>query len=316
MHSKVSVAIPTYNRLAYLKECLRSVMGQTFRDFSVYVFDNASSEPVKEAVKEFGDPRIRFIGSERNTGPTGNINRILRYPFNSEYLIIFHDDDTMHPKILEKEAAFLDVHKEAVFVVSGFRQVSGETIRRFQDLGAEEIPFVVYQNQREFVGAVAKWLRYAFNSAMYRTAFLRSAQMNFERFSDFADVAFLSEMSKKGPCAFLNAPLVNYRMHAQQDSRDMKETYETGAIELLRLYGKILPLHGYAPNFLLRAYASINRGLPDFAVFMRKCRQEKVLRYRDFLFLDTRGAVSLASIILKNKKIIDVARWMRNLLRP
>lgn len=312
MRKKISVAIPTYNRLAYLKECIRSILNQTFQDFEIFVFDNASDEPVEEELKKLADSRIHFIRNERNVGSAENHNRIFRYPFESEYLVVFHDDDAMHPKMLEVGKNLLDKYKDAVFVVSDLRHVSGENINQFNDIDEVKIIALIYQNQVEFVSAVMKWLRYAFSSAMYRVEAFQGAQMDFDRFSDFADLAFLSELSKKGPSIFLKAKLVNYRVHPQQDSRDLKETYAKGAIEILRFYNEILPSSRFSINFLLRTYANINRGFADFMGFITRCRQQKVLRYRDFLLLDRRGAVSLLSIILRNKKIIEKARWLRN----
>lgn len=315
MNSKVSVAIPTYNRTAYLKECIQSVLSQTFQDFSVFVFDNASEEPVEELLKGFGDPRIHFVGNEKNIGSAGNINRILNHAFASEYLVIFHDDDAMHPKMLELEAKFLDARQDAAFVVSDLRHVKGDDMLRFQSVSGDAVAFTLYKNQLEFVNAITNWLRYAFDSAMYRVSALQDARMDFERFSDFADLAFLVEVSQKGGCGFLKAPLVNYRVHPAQDSKALKKTYENGALEILRLYGKILPMHRFAPNFLLRTYASINKGFFDCVRFLKKCHAQGVLRYRDFFFLDAWGFASLFSIVLKSKTVLEAARWIKNLSR-
>ena len=104
----MSIAIPTYNRLNYLKECINSILNQTFQDFSIFVFDNASDQPVEEELKKFNDKRIHFIGNDKNIGNAENTNRIFSYPFQSEYLIIFHDDDLMHPRMLELQTSFLD----------------------------------------------------------------------------------------------------------------------------------------------------------------------------------------------------------------
>jgi len=325
MKNKVSIAIPTYNRPGYLKQALQSILGQTFQDFSVYVFDNASEEPIEKLVEELGDPRIHFVGNDKNIGSSGNINRILNYPFESKYLVIFHDDDAMHPNMLKLETAFLDAHKNMVFVVSDLQHVSGDAIFQWKDFREENISSATYRNQCEFVCAVMRWVRYAFNSAMYRVEYLKNDRMNFERFSDFADLAFLVEVSQRGSSGFLGAPLVNYRIHPQQDSKDLKDSYRDGAIELLRFYKEIVFASGsrevqelfkkYAPNFLLRTYANINKGIGGFTQFIKKCREDNIVQYYDFRRIDTRGAVSLASIVLGNKKVIDAARWAKNLLQ-
>ena len=139
MSKKLSIAIPTYNRLSYLKECIKSILDQSFQDFSIFVFDNASNEPVEEELKKLNDRRIHFIGNSKNIGQGGNINRILAYPFESEYLVIFLDDDAMHPKMLELETSFLDAHDDIAFVVSDFRTVSDKTIHNFPSFAKNQI---------------------------------------------------------------------------------------------------------------------------------------------------------------------------------
>jgi glycosyltransferase involved in cell wall biosynthesis len=322
MSKKVSVAIPTYNRLGYLKECLDSIVNQTFQDFDIFVFDNASDEPVEKELQKFQDPRIHFIGHKENVGSAGNINRILQYEFDSEYVLIFHDDDTMHPKMLEIETSFLDTHKNVGFVVADLHHVMGEDMRFFPQIDKDAISFVLYQSQQEFVGkAIMQWRRYAFNSAMYRRQALQEGRLDFDRFSDFADVAFLVDIAKKGPSAFLDAQLVNYRLHAEQDSQGAKESYEQGALELLRFFFTFFSsanskdkkvLHQFALNFLLRSSAHMNKGFLHFVRFFQKARAQGFVVYRDFAYIDVRGFISLVSVLLHNKKIIDAARWTRN----
>ena len=100
MH-RISIAIPTYNRKDYLKKCIESILSQSFSDFKIYVFDNCSDYNIEKFINDFSDTRIELIKSPQNLGNIGNFERIYNYDFPSEYLVIFHDDDTMHPKFLE-----------------------------------------------------------------------------------------------------------------------------------------------------------------------------------------------------------------------
>ncbi|NOR40074.1 MAG: glycosyltransferase, partial [Gammaproteobacteria bacterium] len=42
--SRVTVAVPTWNRSGLLKICLESILAQDYEDFCVVVLDNASSD--------------------------------------------------------------------------------------------------------------------------------------------------------------------------------------------------------------------------------------------------------------------------------
>ena len=324
MSKKLSIAIPTYNRLAYLKECINSILNQTFQDFSIFVFDNASDEPVEKELKKINDKRIHFIGNDKNIGPANNINRILSYPFKSKYLTIFHDDDSIHPRMLELQTSFLDANNDIVFVVSGFNRVSNKNSHNFKKLTDDKIEYFIYKNNYEFVKVIMSWAGFAFDSAMYRKEVIGESRLNFDRFSDMSDQVFLQEMSKKGPCVFINAPLVNYRIHSGQDSKLLKSGYENGAIKTLSFWRENLPavlnkkdeklFCKYSLNFLIRAYADINKGFLDFLRFMKRCRRQKLIKYSYFRYIDTRGIVSIISIIFKNKSIFDATRSFRNFL--
>ena len=322
MSKKLSVAIPTYNRLAYLKECIRSILDQSFQDFSIFVFDNASNEPIEEELKKLNDKRIHFIGNDKNIGLGGNINRILVYPFESEYVSIFLDDDAMHPKMLELETSFLNNHKEVVFVVSDLHRVSDKTIHSYPSFAEDKIEYSVYKNSYEFARAEMSWLRAAFDSAMYRVKALEGAHMKQSKFFHFADIALLVEISKKGPCAFIAAPLMNYRIHAGQYSETKPKEYEQGVMEIIPFLKENLPdplgkndkqlLRRYSVNSLLRACAHINSKPFHSVQFLKKCRDQNLSRYRDFIYIDVRGVVSALSIIAGSRKIIDAVRWLKN----
>jgi len=325
MSKKLSIAIPTYNRLAYLKECINSILNQTFQDFSIFVFDNASDEPVEEELKKFNDKRIHFIGSDKNIGVEGNGLRILSYPFKSKYLIIFHDDDLMHPRMLELETSFLDRNDDIVFVGSSFNRVSDKNSYNFKKIRNSKIKYITYRNNYEFVKAMMSWLKFASKSAIYRKEAIGDNRADPDRFSDLSDQAFLIEISKKGPCAFIDAPLVNYRVHSDQDSKLSKKSYEDGALEMLSFYRKNLPdilnksenklFSKYSLNVLIYNYYHINGGFLDFLRFMKKCHQKKLVKYRYFRYIDAYGVVSLTSIVFKNKKIFDIARSFRDFFR-
>ena len=64
----VTVAIPSYNRPAFLREALASVLKQDFQDFEVLVLDDASPCDIAAIVGEFGDPRIRLCRQRANVG--------------------------------------------------------------------------------------------------------------------------------------------------------------------------------------------------------------------------------------------------------
>ncbi len=73
----VGVVIPTWNGKAMLRECLNALRAQTFRDFTVYVVDNGSTDGTREMlVSDF--PEARLVALQTNLGFTGAVNAGIR----------------------------------------------------------------------------------------------------------------------------------------------------------------------------------------------------------------------------------------------
>jgi glycosyltransferase involved in cell wall biosynthesis len=120
--TQITVAIPTYNRAALLKQSLGSVLAQDHPDFQVVVLDNASSDDTEAVVRSFADPRVGYRRNDSNIGMAGNLNRAIEANA-SPYLNILLDDDRMLPGFLSETARFLDEHPSVGFCMSLARYV-------------------------------------------------------------------------------------------------------------------------------------------------------------------------------------------------
>src|SRR5690349_12784486 len=96
-----SILIPTFNRAAYLKRCLRGVTADPSQDVEVLVRDNASTDDTPMVVREFAaDPRVRCARNEVNVGPERNILR-LASEASGDYVLWLTDDDQLNPGALD-----------------------------------------------------------------------------------------------------------------------------------------------------------------------------------------------------------------------
>jgi len=97
----VTIAIPTFNRASWLKDCVRSALSQTYQHFEVLVSDNASTDETPEILKQFSDTKLRVIRQETNIGLLPNWNDCLRQA-RGDYVIFVSDDDRVAPWLLER----------------------------------------------------------------------------------------------------------------------------------------------------------------------------------------------------------------------
>jgi glycosyltransferase involved in cell wall biosynthesis len=100
---KVTIAIPTYNRAAFLTEALDSALAQTYQNIEVIVSDNASTDNTLQLLGNYNDDRLIVIQQETNLGMVGNWNACLEKA-SGEIFILLSDDDFLEPTAIEKMA--------------------------------------------------------------------------------------------------------------------------------------------------------------------------------------------------------------------
>lgn len=114
----VTTVIPTYRRPGMLQRAIRSVLGQTYRDLRVCVYDNASGDETAAVVEEFRkqDSRVEYLCRPRNIGASANFtdgaNRV-ETPFFS----FLSDDDLMLPHFIETAVSGFERYPEAALSI-------------------------------------------------------------------------------------------------------------------------------------------------------------------------------------------------------
>jgi GT2 family glycosyltransferase len=95
----VSVIVTTHNRPELLRQALRSIAGQTYREFEVVVVNDAGvdvREVVEQEMRAGGVARWQYLSNERNLGKPASINRALEAA-TGELIAYLDDDDELLP---------------------------------------------------------------------------------------------------------------------------------------------------------------------------------------------------------------------------
>jgi len=98
MPPAISVIIPLYNKQAYIKRAIDSVLNQTFDNLELIIVNDGSTDASMEIVKSINDTRIRMI-SQPNQGP-GSARNAGISAANSEILAFLDADDEWLPDYL------------------------------------------------------------------------------------------------------------------------------------------------------------------------------------------------------------------------
>ncbi|MBD2201125.1 glycosyltransferase family 2 protein [Calothrix sp. FACHB-1219] len=113
--SKISICIPTFNRVNLLPYAIESVMQQSYQDFELIICDDGSSDGTPNLMSKYTDKRIKYLRHQQNVGKSNN----MRSGFNAamgEYFIKFDDDDRLTPDFLARTVVILEQDSSLDFV--------------------------------------------------------------------------------------------------------------------------------------------------------------------------------------------------------
>ncbi|MEN0115873.1 MAG: glycosyltransferase family 2 protein [Agrobacterium cavarae] len=90
----LSIGLPIYNGAAHVRNCLDSVLNQTFQDFEIFISDNASTDGTQQICEEFTrkDSRIKYVRQTENIGAPGNFRFVFEQTSSPLFKWMAHDD--------------------------------------------------------------------------------------------------------------------------------------------------------------------------------------------------------------------------------
>ena len=157
MQDLVSVVIPTYNHERFVKECIESVLNQTYENLEVFVKDDGSTDGTREIIKSINDKRLKKFYASKNCGVVDTVNELLK-KCTGKYIAFIGSDDIWYPTKIEEQVKVLKENPKlgAVFTAVDFideygnkynddeaitkifkidNLTQGERLRRFYDIG-------------------------------------------------------------------------------------------------------------------------------------------------------------------------------------
>ena len=90
----LTVILPTYNIEQYLRQCLDSVVYQTYKNLEIIILDDNSADSTPEIIKEYAanDDRIKTVFHTKNHGPGNTRNEGLAMATGDYVTFMDHDD--------------------------------------------------------------------------------------------------------------------------------------------------------------------------------------------------------------------------------
>lgn len=216
MKKTLAVYIVTYNRARYLGDSIKSILNQTFKDFTLTILDNCSTDNTKEVVESFKDERIRYIRHKKNIGGIENLTYALNN-CKADFISIFHDDDMMLEDMLQVQYDYLSSHEECDAICGRAKLFTDNNIEYPKDNNDNEI--TRWKDKKLIKEFYTTQSNLVFPTFMYRMSFLKEHNLlNFRTDAGpSADVVFYCEIERcGGEIVELHRVLQMLRIHGDQ----------------------------------------------------------------------------------------------------
>ena len=117
---KVSICIPTYKQVEFLRKTLNTVLDQDFHDYEIIISDDSDDNTVEDLLKEFDfKGKLRYFRNLPSLGSPANWNFSMKQAKGEYIKILHHDDYFTSTNSLSKFVKFLDDSPNASFAFSG-----------------------------------------------------------------------------------------------------------------------------------------------------------------------------------------------------
>ena len=177
---KISIVLPALNSIDYIRQCVDSILAQTFRDFELLCIDAGSTDGTLELFNQYAasDSRVKVIGSDmKSYGHQVNLGMDAA---RGEYLGIVESDDFIRPDMYEDLYSLtgngaVDVVKGNFydyFDYEGMKPIAAPNGER-KKMPSKGKVFTVNQYPHILSGHPSIW------SCIYRLEFLRNKKIRF-----------------------------------------------------------------------------------------------------------------------------------------
>ena len=107
----VSIIIPAYNHVSYIRQAIESIINQTFSRWELIIIDDGSVDGTEKIVDEYSDqPNIQILHQE-NQGLSASLNRGLDLVQGS-YFGFLPSDDLFYPEKLDIQVRWLEARPD------------------------------------------------------------------------------------------------------------------------------------------------------------------------------------------------------------
>jgi len=241
----VSVVTPVYNGALYLRECIESVLAQTYSNWEYTILNNCSTDETLAIAGEYArnDKRIRVHSNDKLIDIIANHNRAfsLISPY-SKYCKVVSADDWLFPECLDRMVRVAE-ENPSVGLVGSYQMSGGGSDWRGWRVRWAELPYPSkVMTGREVCRVQMLGGPYVFGtptSTLYRSDLVRAQGRFYPNSSAEADTSACYKCLLSSDFGFVHQVLSFERIHGQAMSATCRSlnSYEPSKLSDLMEYG-------------------------------------------------------------------------------
>lgn len=251
---KISIIIPVYNVEKYLRECLDSILAQTFQDFEIICVDDESTDKSLEILQEYKRKDDRFvILQQRHSGAGSARNNGIRLA-EGKYIQFLDSDDYFEPNLLEEMYNHAEKFDTDLTVCSS-RKVDDEgniteTGSPNFPINIDKVPMEKVFNREDFKDDIFSLFTPVVWNKLIRKSFLRENNLEFPPLTIYEDIAFMhSLVICANKIVAFNKELVNYRFNRPGSLVSTRSKHTIDAVKSCMYLGNFLKSRGFLPEY-------------------------------------------------------------------
>ena len=152
MNSLVSIITPSYNSAKFIKQCIESVIAQTYTNWEMLIVDDYSSDNSLQILKKYNDKRIQLIELDKNVGASESRNVAIRKA-KGKYIAFLDSDDLWEPQKLEKQISFMET-EDIAFSFSTYQPMSDDESKLYSIIHAPKIVTYSFYLKKTIIGCL------------------------------------------------------------------------------------------------------------------------------------------------------------------
>jgi glycosyltransferase involved in cell wall biosynthesis len=235
----VSIILPTFNRLRFLRLTIESVFAQTFADWELIIADDGSDEPTRQYLRTLAsEHRVKLLLLEHSGIPAAVRNAGLAEA-RADHVAFLDSDDLWEPRKLQRQFEVLRARDGCQWIYTAFTQVDGSGQSLPEEVHRHWVPHEGSVFEQMAIGRIS--IRTP--SVLARRELIIRAGRFDEAISSGEDYDLWMRMALHSDLAVIDEPLVHVRRHDENHSRNWHIAYHGRDHTLVKLQARVDPAH-------------------------------------------------------------------------